>query len=103
MRNSLFAFGCLADDPQRVLAAVYGLAPVGIERSLNLGVCPAKLGATAFAHGNGGILFHDPQSTLCHEYSLAPNACANETAPVPRFLWLLSGRLSCLATLGVPK
>jgi len=81
--KQLFAFRGLADDPQRVLAAVYRLSFVGIERSLNLGVCAAKLGATPFADGKGGILFHNPQFALCHEYSLAPNACVNETAPVP--------------------
>jgi hypothetical protein len=41
------------------------------------------LRATTLADGESGILFDDPQFAFCHEYSLAPNACANETAPVP--------------------
>jgi hypothetical protein len=79
----LLAFRSFAHDPQRVLAAVRQLALMGIERGLNIGVCTVKLGATTFADGKSGILFHDPQFALCHEYSLALNACANETAPVP--------------------
>jgi hypothetical protein len=79
----LLAFRSFAHDPQRVLAAVQRLALVGIERSLNLGGCAAKLGATTFAYGKSRVLFHDPQFAPCHDYSLAPNACANETAPVP--------------------
>jgi hypothetical protein len=43
------------------------------------------LRATTLADGESGILFDDPQFAFCHEYSLAPNACANETAPVPEF------------------
>jgi hypothetical protein len=81
--RELFIFGSFAHDAKRILAAVHRLAIVDIKCSLNLGVCAAKLRATAFAYGKGGILFHDPQFTLCHENSLAPNACANETAPVP--------------------
>src|ERR1700723_986089 len=81
--NLLFVFCSFADDAQRVLAAIKRLAIMGIERSLKLGVCTAKLGATPFTDSKGGIPFHDPQFALCHEDSLAPNACANETAPVP--------------------
>lgn len=76
-------FRSFAHDSQRILAAVQRLAIVGIKRSLNLGVCAVKLGATAFAYGKSRILFHDPQFALCHEDSLALNAFANETAPVP--------------------
>lgn len=83
MRNKLLAFGRFADDPQRVLTAVQGLAIMGIELDLNLGVRNAKLRTTAFAYSKSGLLFHDPQFALCHEYSLAPNTCANETTPVP--------------------
>ena len=79
----LLAFGSFAHDPQRILAAVQRLAIVGIECGLNLGIRTAKLRATAFADGKSGILFHDPECAFRHEYSLAPNACANETAPVP--------------------
>ncbi len=79
----LLAFRSFADDSQRVLAAIQRLAIVSIKRGLNLGVCAAKLGTTAFAYGKSGILFNDPQFALCHENSLARIACANETAPVP--------------------
>jgi hypothetical protein len=81
--KTLLAFRSFADDSHSVLAAVQRLAIVGTKCSLNLGVRTAKLGTTTFAYGKGGILFHDPQFALCHEYSLAPTACANETAPVP--------------------
>jgi len=83
MRNRLLAFGCFADDSQRVLAAINGLAIVGIERGMNLGIRPAKLRTTAFADGKGRVLFHDSEFAFRHEDSLAPNTCANETAPVP--------------------
>jgi hypothetical protein len=79
----LFAFGCFAHDAQSILAAIQRLAVVDIERGFNLGVCAAKLGARAFAYGKCRVLSHDPQFALCHGNSLAPNACANETAPVP--------------------
>jgi hypothetical protein len=77
-------FRSFAHNSQRVLAAVHGLAVVVIECGFNLGVRAAKLGATAFADGQSGILFNYPQFALGHEYSLAPNACANEMAPVPK-------------------
>lgn len=79
----LLAFGSFAHDPQRVLAAIQRLAIVGIECGPNLGVRSIKLRTATFADAKGGILFHDPQFAFRHEYSLAPNACANETAPVP--------------------
>ena len=79
----LLAFGRFADDPQGILAAVQRLAIVSVERRPNLGIRPAKLRTTAFAYGESGILFDDPQFALWHENSLAANACANETAPVP--------------------
>ena len=82
-RSNLLILRRFADDPQRILAAVQRLAIVGIECGLNLGIRTAKLRATAFADGKSGILFNDSQFALRHEYSLAPNACANETAPVP--------------------
>jgi hypothetical protein len=79
----LLAFGCFADDTDRVLAAVQRLAIVGIERCPNLGVCTAKLGATAFAYSKRRFMFNDSEFALRHEDSLTPNDCANETAPVP--------------------
>jgi hypothetical protein len=103
MENRLLAFGRLAHDPQSVLAAIQRLAIMGIERGLNLGIRPTELRATALADSKSGVLFHDSEVLFRHGDSLAPNTCGNETAPAPRFLWLLSGRLSCLATLGVPK
>lgn len=56
---------------------------MGIERDLDRGVCTMKLRTTTFTNGKSGIPLHDPQFAPRHEDSLAPNACANETAPVP--------------------
>jgi hypothetical protein len=58
---------------------------MGIERSLYLGIRSAKLRTATFTDGKSGILFDDSQFALCHEDSLAPNACGNETAPVPLY------------------
>ncbi len=79
----LFAVGRFADDSQRILAAVQRLAIVGIERSRDLGIRAVKLRTATFTNGKSGILLHDSELALGHEYSLAPNACVNETAPVP--------------------
>ena len=79
--SGLLIFGRFAHDPQGVLTAVEGLTIMGLKRSVNLGFSTVELRATSFADGE--ILFHDPQFSLRHEDSLAPNACANETAPVP--------------------
>jgi hypothetical protein len=88
----LLAFGCFAHDPQRVLAAVHRLADVITEPLANFlyGVAGKtairlELGVAAFAYAEGRIpvISHDTQFALWHEDSLAPNACANETAPVP--------------------
>ena len=83
MRNRLLAFGRLAHDPQSVLTAVERLAVVGVERGLNLRVRPVKLRTAPFADSKGRIALDDSQFAFCHATSLAPNACANETAPVP--------------------
>ena len=81
----LFAFGRFADDAQRILTAVHGLADVILEGSLNcfprIGF---ELGIAAFTnadhHGKG---FYDAEFSLRHDYSLARKSCANEMAPVP--------------------
>ncbi len=83
MRNELFIFGRFANDPQSILTAVERLANMGIERGPNLGVRTAKLRTTPFADGKSGVAAHDPKFSFRHENSLAPNASANETAPVP--------------------
>ena len=88
----LLVLGGFAHDPQRILAAVQGLADVRVELLLNgrLGIAHVgvarELSIAAFAdseYRSVPNLFHDSQIALRHEYSLAPNACANETAPVP--------------------
>ena len=84
MRQSL-VFGSLAHDAKGVLTAVYGFTDMILEGSLNcfprIGL---KLGIAAFTnsdHQRKG--FYDSQLALGHGNSLALNACANETAPVP--------------------
>ena len=73
----LFAFGGFAHDPQRVLAAVYGLALVSIKLYLKGGVRIRKtrleLGIATFAYtdGRGRSFFHDPQASIRHDASLA--------------------------------
>ena len=85
----LLAFGRFADDPQRVLAAVQRLALVRFVLGRNIGsrimLARFELSIAAFAHtdNRGRGFFDDPQSSVCHGYSLAPNTCANEMAPVP--------------------
>jgi hypothetical protein len=89
----LLVFGSFAHDPQRVLAAVHRFTDVTSELLANFlyrvaGKMAIRLelaiAAFAYAEGRSSIISHDPQFALCHEYSLAPNACANETAPVPQ-------------------
>jgi hypothetical protein len=41
------------------------------------------IAAFAYAEGRISVISHDTQFALWHEPSLLPNACANETAPVP--------------------
>jgi len=82
--NSLLAFGGLTDDSQSVLAGIQRLAFVGLERGVNLGVGPMELRITAFTDGKSRASLHDSEFAFRHEDSLAPNACANETAPVPK-------------------
>ena len=76
-QTKLFAFGCFADDSQRVLAAVYGLALVGFILGCNIGyrimLARFELRVAAFAHSDnrGWGFFDDPQSSVCHDASLA--------------------------------
>jgi hypothetical protein len=83
----LLVFGSFADDSQSVLATVYRFADVIIEGGRNcFPRIRLKLGIAAFTNADHhGSRFYDSQFALCHDYSLAPNACANETAPVPNF------------------
>lgn len=81
--SRLLVFGGFADDTQRVLATIERLVPVGIERFVYLRFHAAKLRVAAFANTKIGLSPNDSQFALRHEDSLAPNACANETAPVP--------------------
>ena len=76
----LFAFRGFAHDPQSVLAAVHGLALVGLILGRNIGssimLARFELGVTAFAYtdNRGRGLFDDPQSSVGHEASLAHRA-----------------------------
>lgn len=52
MTNRLPVFGCLAHDPQGILAAVYWLARVGLELYPNLSVSIRET-STLCENGNG--------------------------------------------------
>jgi hypothetical protein len=57
----------LAYYPERILAAVYRLAPMGIEFGLNIGTF--ELGVAPFADAK--VLLYNPQFALGHDCSLA--------------------------------
>jgi len=89
----LLVFGRFTNDPKCVLATVYMLALVGIKLTLNcilslpqfVRVC-GELRVAMFTDAeqwNASRFLYDPKFSLWHKDSLAPNACANETAPVP--------------------
>jgi hypothetical protein len=90
--RQLLAFGGLAHDPQRVLATIQRLAFVTGEKRLNLPLrwlffCQLrfKLAVACFAYSvnETGDTSYNTQLSLWHTASLAPNACENETAPLP--------------------
>ena len=60
-------FGSFSNNPHGVLAAVYRLAPMGVELCLNIGAL--KLSVAPFTDAKP--LFHDPQFALRHDCSLA--------------------------------
>ncbi len=66
----LFIVGCFPYYAQRVLAAVYGLALVGIELDLNVGIL--ELSVAPFADSKPR--FHNSQFALRHDFSLAQQA-----------------------------
>ncbi len=73
----LLAFGGFADDSQSVLAAVYGLALVGVEYALNalLRACfELRVASLADAKNLPWGALYDPQFALLHDYSLAHSA-----------------------------
>ncbi len=96
MRSELFVFGRFADDSQGVLAAVEWLTGVGVKLFCNVHL-PCWTANTA--RGLKRRVTPDTNAQQCavcvmldysqlafrHENSLAPNACANEMAPVPGF------------------
>jgi len=87
----LLAFGRLSHDSQSVLTAVHHAARMGLKLCFNVfspnNLVRPKLRVAVFTHADdGGRGFsYDPQFALRHDTSLAPNACANETAPVPKY------------------
>lgn len=80
MRNELLVFGCLAHDPESILAAVYRLAFMAGKGFADLpfrSVCVPLLGLklliagfTDANHRGGGSLYH-PEFPLLHDCSLA--------------------------------
>jgi len=85
----LLAIGRLSHDSQSILTAVHRAAPMDLKLCFNIfhanNLVRPKLCVAVFAHADdGGWGFsYDPQFALRHDTSLAPNVCANETAPVP--------------------
>jgi len=82
--NPLFAFRRFPHDPQRVLAAVYGLALVGVKMVANTSQgrvrvrqrldCHSELSVAALAdskHRNPPGTFYDSKIALGHVQSLA--------------------------------
>jgi hypothetical protein len=82
----LSALGSFADDPQRVLAAIFWLAGVGCERLKYFLVCTVKRRAATFADRQQRITSDNAHFPGTHEHSLQPSACANEMAPVPKIV-----------------
>lgn len=79
MRSKLLVFCCLTHDSQRVLAAVCGLALVGIKLRPNIDIwerfAGLELSIAAFADADSRRgLFYDPQLALLHNCSLAHSA-----------------------------
>jgi hypothetical protein len=70
MKDRLFVFGRFANDPQRILTAIYRLALVGIKLCLNAIALELCVASFTDADGRRG-LFYDPQFALCHDLSLA--------------------------------
>jgi hypothetical protein len=68
--KQLLAFRSFAHDPQGILAAVYGLALMGIELGLNIGILELSVAPFAYADGRRTLL-HDPQFACRHDCSLA--------------------------------
>ena len=66
----LLVFRSFADDPQGVLAAVYGLALMGVKLCLNIGILELSVAPFAYADGWRALLY-DSQFALLHECSLA--------------------------------
>ena len=79
----LLVFRSFAHDAQSVLAAVFGFAGVRCERLKYFLVCAVKRRAATFADRQQWIASDNAHFSGTHGYSLAPNACVNETAPVP--------------------
>jgi hypothetical protein len=69
--TQLFSFGGFSHDPQGVLAAVYGLALVGFELSLNM-ILELRVAALADSQNRNTVFsFYDPESARLHGFSLA--------------------------------
>src|ERR1700733_5792 len=94
--RALLVFGGFADDPQRVLATVYRFALVCVELLLNnpcrildgkfpsVGDPELLIASHTYPKiGSRTDALNDLKFAFWHKYSLAPNACANETAQVP--------------------
>ena len=70
MRNRLLALCGFTHDPQSILAAVYGLALMGLELRLNPSILELSIAPFAYADGRRGVLYNS-QLALLHDCSLA--------------------------------
>ena len=95
--NRLLALRRFADDPEGILATVYGGAFVGIKCRADFGLrvhlpekIRFKLGTAAFADTeHGSRSFDHAELSLYHESSLPPRQgkqfiCGFQTAPLPK-------------------
>lgn len=71
--KGLLAFRGLPHDAQRILAAINGLALVGIELRLNISILELSVAPFTDADSRRAFLY-DPQFALLHDCSLAHQA-----------------------------
>ena len=82
--SKLLVFGRLAHDTQGILAAIYGLTDMRCERLKYFLVGAVKRRIATFADNEFRVMSHNAELSGTHWYSVSPEACANETAPLPR-------------------
>jgi hypothetical protein len=81
--NRLLVLSRFADDSQGVLTAILWFTGMRGERFQNLVVRSSKRGIAPLTDCQPRFVSNDAKFSGTHENSLAPDACAKETAPVP--------------------